>query len=67
MASGFEEVALRCADRFVDTGQLNELELRTVGSTLVARVIQAVDPEWVNDQARMILEDMAVSAGKTPG
>jgi len=52
VASGFEEVALRGADRFVDTGQINELELRTVGSTLVARVIQAVDPEWFADQHR---------------
>ena len=52
VASGFEEVALRGADRFIDTGQINELELRTLGSTMVARVIQAVDPEWFADQHR---------------
>jgi len=52
VASGFEEVALRGADRYIDTGQINELELRTVGNTVVAPAIQLVDPDWFADQHR---------------
>jgi hypothetical protein len=52
VASGFEEVALRGADRYIDTGQINELEVRTVGNTVVAPAIQLVAPEWFADQHR---------------
>jgi hypothetical protein len=52
IASGFEEVALRGADRFIDTGQINELETRTLGNTVVAPAIQLVAPDWFADQQR---------------
>ncbi len=52
IASGFEEVALRGADRFIDTGQINELETRVLGNTVVAPAIQLVDPEWFAAQQR---------------
>ena len=52
IASGFEEVALRGADRFIDTGQLNELEVRTIGNTVIAPAIQLIDPDWFADQHR---------------
>ncbi len=52
IASGFEEVALRGADRFIDTGQINELEVRTIGNTVVAPGIQLVAPDWFADQHR---------------
>jgi hypothetical protein len=52
VASGFEEVALRGADRFIDTGQVNELEIRTMGNTLIAPAIQLVAPDWFADQHR---------------
>ena len=52
VASGFEEVALRGADRYIDTGQINELEVRTVGNTIVAPAIQLVAPDWFADQHR---------------
>jgi hypothetical protein len=52
VASGFEEVALRGADRYIDTGQINELEVRTVGNTVVAPAIQLVAPDWFADQHR---------------
>jgi hypothetical protein len=52
VASGFEEVALRGADRYVDTGQINELEVRTVGNTVVAPAIQLVASDWFADQHR---------------
>jgi hypothetical protein len=52
IASGFEEVSLRGADRFIDTGQLNELEVRTIGNTVVAPAIQLLAPDWFADQHR---------------
>jgi hypothetical protein len=52
IASGFEEVSFRGADRFIDTGQVNELELRTLGNTLIAPAIQTVAPDWFADQHR---------------
>lgn len=52
IASGFEEVALRGADRFIDTGQVNELETRVLGNTVVAPTIQVVDPDWFAAQHR---------------
>ena len=52
IASGFEEVSLRGADRFIDTGQVNELELRTLGNTVVAPAIQLVAADWFADQHR---------------
>ena len=36
----------------------------TVQDTAGVEDVQAVDADWVNDQARMVLEDMAVSAFK---
>ena len=52
IASGFEEVALRGADRFIDTGQVNELETRVLGNTVVAPAIQLIDPDWFAAQQR---------------
>jgi hypothetical protein len=52
VASGFEEVALRGADRFIDTGQANELEIRVIGNTAIAPVVQLLDPDWFADQQR---------------
>lgn len=52
IASGFEEVALRGADRFIDTGQINELETRVLGNTVVAPAIQLVDSDWFAAQQR---------------
>jgi hypothetical protein len=39
VSSGYEQVALRSADRFIDTGELNELELAILGATLVAPLV----------------------------
>lgn len=69
VASGFEEVALRGADRFIDTGQVNELETRTLGNTVIAPAIQLVDPEWFADQQRsrvVAVFDAAVAVSREP-
>jgi hypothetical protein len=52
ISSGFEEVALRGADRFIDTGQVNELETRVLGNTAVAPAIQMIDSDWFAAQQR---------------
>ena len=52
VASGFEEVALRGADRFIDTGQVNELETRVLGNTAIAPAIQMIDADWFAAQQR---------------
>ena len=52
ISSGFEEVALRQADRFIDTGQLNEMELLTFRHTFLGPVVGAVYPDLFGDQQR---------------
>lgn len=66
IASGFEEVALRGADRFIDTGQLNELEVRTIGNTAVAPAIQLVAPDWFADQHRARIASVFEAATLVP-
>ncbi len=69
IASGFEEVALRGADRFIDTGQANELEVRTLGNTVLAPAIQLVAPDWFADQQRsrvVAVFDAAVAVAAEP-
>ncbi|HKG56019.1 MAG TPA: hypothetical protein VKA85_02115, partial [Candidatus Limnocylindrales bacterium] len=45
LSAGFEEVALRSADRFIDTGQLNEVEILTFRQTLLGNLISFVAPD----------------------
>jgi hypothetical protein len=69
VASGFEEVALRGADRFVDTGQINELETRTLGNTVIAPAIQLVNADWFAEQQRSRVAsvfDAATSIAREP-
>ena len=63
VASGFEEVALRGADRFIDTGQANELEIRVLGNTSIAPLIQVLDPEWFANQQRSRVVAVLDAAG----
>jgi len=51
-ASGFEDVALRTADRFVDTGQLNEFEWELLQLSGLAPVLDVVQPTMLADQHR---------------
>jgi hypothetical protein len=52
IASGFEEVAIREADRVVDTGELNEFELAMARETSVGRWVSAVAPSAFGDSQR---------------
>ena len=58
MASGFEEVSLRTADRYIDTGQVNEVELLSMRSTTVAAIVSAVAPQVFADQQRARIDSL---------
>ncbi|KRT60448.1 MAG: hypothetical protein XU10_C0049G0006 [Chloroflexi bacterium CSP1-4] len=49
---GFEEVALRRADTFIDDGQLNEFETILIRITGVADLIDLVAPDAIGDSFR---------------
>lgn len=50
--SGFEEVALRQADVFLDGGQLNEFELKLLLSTWASELIDLAAPDLASAQQR---------------
>src|SRR5262245_40588907 len=52
VSSGFEQVAMREADRFVDTGELNEFEVAVLKRSLVGHVLDFLDPDAVSAQQR---------------
>ena len=52
VSSGFEQVALREADRFVDTGQLNEFEVAVLKRSLLGYVLEWLAPDAVSAQQR---------------
>jgi hypothetical protein len=52
VSSGFEQVAIREADRFEDTGQLNELELAVLQRSVLGRLLEALAPDAVSGQQR---------------
>jgi hypothetical protein len=52
VSSGFEQVVVREADRYVDTGQLNEFEIAVLKRSLVGHVLEAVAPDAVSAQQR---------------
>ncbi len=49
---GFEHVALRQADRFIDTGEINEFEWAVVRATSLGALIDAALPDLAADQHR---------------
>lgn len=52
ISSGFEEVALRQADVFIDTGQLNEVEILTFRHTALGALVAALAPDVFADSQR---------------
>ena len=52
VASGFEEVAPRQADVYVDCGNLNEFEISLLTSTFTGAVVNAVAPDFGSGQLR---------------
>jgi hypothetical protein len=56
LGSGFEQVGLREADRFVDPGQLNEFEAQWIILSGLVRILQPVAPDLVADQWRQRID-----------
>ena len=52
VSSGYELVSLRSADRFIDTGQLNELEIELANQTILEPVFDAALGDIKSDQLR---------------
>jgi hypothetical protein len=52
ISSGYEEVSLREADRFVDTGELNEVEVGMLRRTTIGDVLDLVARDAVSSQFR---------------
>lgn len=52
LSSGFEEVALRQADVFIDTGQLNEVEILTFRHTALGALVAVFAPDMFADAQR---------------
>lgn len=52
VSSGFEQVAMREADRFVDTGQLNEFEMAVLSRSLLGHLLGWLAPDAVSAQER---------------
>jgi hypothetical protein len=50
--SGWEQLAIRQADVFLDGGQLNTFEFALLQVTGLSRLIQQIAPDWAADQAR---------------
>jgi hypothetical protein len=52
LSPGFEEVALRQADRFIDTGQINEVELLGLRHSALGALLSVVAPDALADSQR---------------
>jgi hypothetical protein len=73
VASGFEEVAPRQADVYVDSGNLNEFEISLLTSTFVGAVVNAVAPDFGSGQLREriqanldVLPEIAATRDRAP-
>jgi hypothetical protein len=56
VGAGFEEVAPRQADVYVDGGQLNEFEISLLNSTFLADVLAAAAPDLASAQMRQRID-----------
>ncbi len=69
ISSGFEEVALREADVFIDTGELNEFEIGMLRRTVAGDLLPLVAPDFVSSQYRTRLTrsfgELALIAGES--
>ena len=63
VASGFEEVAPRQADVYVDSGNLNEFEISLLTSTFAGAVVNAVAPDFGSGQLRERIHEPGRAAG----
>jgi hypothetical protein len=58
VSSGFEQVAVRGADRFLDSGELNEFEIQMLRPTLVAPIATFIAADVFSQQHRRRIESV---------
>jgi hypothetical protein len=73
ISSGFEQVAVRAADRFIDSGDINEFEIQLLRPSLVAPIATFVSPDVFSAQQRnridsvfRTVEQIATTATERP-
>jgi hypothetical protein len=52
VSSGFEQTSIRSADRFIDTGEVNEFEYAVLRVTAIGSLLETIAPEFLADQQR---------------
>jgi hypothetical protein len=67
IASGFEELALRGADVYVDDGAINEFELKLLSSTFLGNVVATVAPDFASGSHRHRILDEFATLGDLAG
>jgi hypothetical protein len=55
-SGSYEDVALRQADAFLDTGHMNELEWNLISRTFIVDAVDAVLPDFFVDQQRAFID-----------
>ena len=63
ISSGFEEVAMREADRFIDSGELNEFEIGMLRRTLFGDLLRLVAPDAASAQQRSRIANILLETG----
>jgi hypothetical protein len=58
VSSGFEQVAVRGADRFIDPGQLNEFEIQLLRPSLLPSIAASIAPDLFSSQQRSRIESV---------
>ncbi len=58
ISSGFEQVAVRGADQYLDTGQINEFEIQLLRLSLVAPIATEIAPDVFSGQHRDRIESI---------
>jgi hypothetical protein len=61
ISSGFEQVAVRGADRFIDTGQINEFEIQLLRPSVLSTIATAVSADVFSAQQRERIESVFAS------
>ena len=58
VSSGFEQPAVRGADRFVDDGELNEFEIQMLRASIIPPIVTAIAPDAFSGNQRQRIESV---------
>ena len=73
VSSGFEQVAVRGVDRFIDSGEINEFEIQLLRPSVIPPIATSLSPDVLSGQQRsriesifVAVEDLATEAAARP-